>query len=585
MNKFKKIMAGCHTQKKECLHKIYTDKQVYFSSVSSSEQLIEDEKRFHYREVSFSFVGTGFRTPERVVLFVWVPASCFTQSKEITKGNTVAYEDWLLRVLSEPVNELSETLQNNHKDSREKARFYMQTTSPVVQRRNGCIYAEEKEAFRLRIDFCFPLINGRVVNGKSSHKCMKLLLDMICDCLHNAEKTNLLEHIRLYERQKEIQCFLAENELLAFVADGSILPRQGDTELPMREAVPFQSPPGLRTTVHFCDGTELTGMGIKRGITIITGSGYSGKSTLLDALEQGIYFHVKGDGREYVIMEKTACKIYAEDGRYVYATDISPFFTYVPGDGNIFEFSTPHASGSVSQAVNIVEAVYSGSRCLLIDEDTSATNFMIQDSLMRQFIQNESIIPYTDRIQELKERGISTILVIGGSSEYLKYGDRILLLEDYRVFDRTWQAKEILSAKSEKTVPSKGNAESDTHRWMMKKMLPSELSCNEFFYSQCVQIDNARYIKIDDITVDVTYMTALVNEEQINSLVWLLEKLLQKTGDSGEDLKTRCDRLIEGLFDGSLDTVLSADAHQYEFWLEEVRSLDLVMAAVRMRKK
>ena len=128
---------------------------------------------------------------------------------------------------------------------------------------------------------------------------------------------------------------------------------------------------------------------------------------------------------------------------------------------------------------------------------------------MRQFIQNESIIPYTDRIQELKERGISTILVIGGSSEYLKYGDRILLLEDYRVFDRTWQAKEILSAKSEKTVPSKGNAESDTHQWMMEKMLPSELSCNEFFYSQCVQIDNARYIKIDDITVDVTSHTVI----------------------------------------------------------------------------
>lgn len=220
-------------------------------------------KTYHL-SMSFSFVGTGFRTPERVVLFVWVPASSFTQSKEITKSNMAAYEDWLLRVLSEPVNELSETLQNNHKDSREKARFYMQTTSPVVQRRNGCIYAEEKEAFRLRIDFCFPLINGWVVNGKSSHKCMKLLLDMICDCLHNAEKTNLLEHIRLYERQKEIQYFLAENELLAFVADGSILPRQGDTELPMREAVPFQSPPELRTTVHFCDGTELTEHGRRK---------------------------------------------------------------------------------------------------------------------------------------------------------------------------------------------------------------------------------------------------------------------------------------------------------------------------------
>lgn len=591
MNKFKKIMAESHTQKKDCLHKIYTDKQVYISSVRSSAQPVEDEKIFYYRDVSFSFTGTGFRTPEKVILFVWIPEHLLAHGKKMAKDTDIPCEDWLLRLLSGPVNALRETLQNDRKDSREQAAFYMQTVNAVVQRRNGCIYVEEKEAFRLRIAFQFPLINGHSVNGKSSYKNIKRLLDTICDRLTDADEKNLSEHIQLYERQKEIRKFLTNNELVAFVADGSILPRQGGTQTPMQNAVPFQSPPEMHTTIRFSDGTKLTGMGIKKGITIVTGGGYSGKSTLLDALEHGIYFHVKGDGREYVITEKTACKIYAEDGRCVPTTDLSPFFSYMPGESDIFAFSTPRASGSVSQAVNIIEAVYGGSRCLLIDEDTSATNFMIQDPVMRQFIQKESIIPYTDRIRELKERGISTILVIGGSSEYLTYGDCILMLEDYHVFDRTAQAREILSAdRTEKMMCNEGNTnrEKSPYQWTDHQTLPREFSCNGFFYSQCVQIDHARYIKIDDITVDVTRITALIDDEQINSLMWLLEKLLQMDGGSTtaneKDLNDCCIKLIRRLFDDSMDTVLSSHSHRYEFWLEEVRSLDLVMAACRMRK-
>ncbi|MCM1246208.1 MAG: ABC-ATPase domain-containing protein [Roseburia sp.] len=586
MNKFKKIMAASHTQKKNCLHKIYTDKQVHISSVSSSEQPIEDEKIFYYREISFSFMGTGFRTPERVLLFVWIPDELLDCGKELTKDTTIPCEDWLLRILSEPVNALGEALQNDHKDSREKAKFYMQSISPVVQRRNGCIYVVEKKAFRLRIEFEFALINGHSVNGKSSYKNIKQLLDLICDRLANAGRNSLSEHIQLYKRQKEIEQFLAKNELLAFVADGSILPRKGDTQAPMEGAVPFQSPPELRTVICFHDGTSLSGMGIKKGITVITGGGYSGKSTLLDALEQGIYFHVKGDGREYVIVEKTACKIYAEDGRCVDSTDITPFFSWMPEGSDVSDFSTSHASGSVSQAVNIIEAVYAGSRCLLIDEDTSATNFMIQDPVMRQLVPKESIIPYTDRILELKRRGISTILVIGGSSEYIKYGDCILMMEDYCVSDQTEQAKKILLANEKGSISSIGNAGKLVGRcqWMDQKELSEKFFCDGFFYRSCVRIDRARYIKIDDIMVDITRMTSLVDEAQMNSLAWLLEKLLQESGENREDLSVSCDRLIDRLFGNTMNTVGASYSHQYEFWLEQVRSIDLVMAAVRMRK-
>lgn len=450
MNHFKKIMTQNHMQNKECLHMLYTDRQIYISSVSSSMQPVEDEKLFHYREVSFSFAGTGFRTPEKVVLYVWIPGRLLNYEKEMT-SERIPSEDWLMRRLSKPINALSETWQNDHKDVREKSAFSMQEVSHVVRRRNGCLYMELQEAFRIRISFRFPLINGHSVNGKSGFKGMKQLLDMICDILETTDKEELRAHIRLYKKQWEIREYLKKNSLLAFVADGSILPREGDTREPMRGAVPFQSPPQLRVEIPLSDGTKIEGMGVKKGITIITGGGYSGKSTLLDALEQGIYFHVAGDGREYVIVEETACKIYAEDGRVVHNMDISPFFSYIPGQSDRHDFSTPHASGSLSQATNIVEAVYGGSRLLLIDEDTSATNFMIRDRLMRQLVQKESIIPYTDRIRELSERDVTTILVIGGSGEYLEYGDCVLLLEDYRVYDRTEEVGKMHVVKTYRT--------------------------------------------------------------------------------------------------------------------------------------
>lgn len=578
MNHFKKIMTQSHIQNKECLHQLYTDRQIYISWMSSSEQPVEDEKIFYYREISFSFAGTGFRTPESVVLYVWVPGGLVGYEKEMDRER-IPCEDWLLRTLSKPVNALPGTWQNDHKDAREKPVFSMQEVSSAVRRRNGCLYMEQQEAFRIRIAFRFPLINGHSVNGKSGFKGLKLLLDTLCDSLEAAKREDLQEHVQLYKRQWEIRNYLKKNNLLVFVADGSILPRQGDTQEPMRSAVPFQSPPQLRVTIPLSDGTRIEGMGIKKGITIVTGGGYSGKSTLLDALEQGIYFHVAGDGREYVIVEETACKIYAEDGRVVHDTDISPFFSHIPGQNDRHIFSTSHASGSMSQAVNIVEAVYGGSRLLLIDEDTSATNFMIRDRLMRQLVQKEPIIPYTDRIRELREQDVSTILVIGGSSEYLEYGDCILLLEDYRVHDRTEETKELLYDKEVERRTCE-----DTHRWTKHRSLPRKLCGEEPLYSRSVRIDNGRFVCLGDITADITRLTALRDEGQINTLAWLLEQLLWRSWQEGEDLDACCRQLTQSLFEDSLDVVLASRSHEYEFWLEEVRSLDLMMAAGRLRK-
>lgn len=590
MNQFKKIMAQSHTQNKDCLHRLYTDRWIYNSHISSSQQPIEDEKIYYYRGISFTFAGTGFRTPQRSVLYVWVPGEILGFTGESAE-EYVPCEDWLLRNLSGPVNDLAKSLQNDHKDAREKPDFSMQETNCVVHRRSGCLYIRERKAFRLRIAFSFPLIGGHSVNGKSGYKGIKMLLDTLCGCLESADRESLREQIQIYRRQADIRGYLEKNRLLAFVADGSILPRQGDTQMPLSGAVPFQSPVSLRVSISLGDGTVLTGMGIRRGVTVITGGGYGGKSTLLDALEQGIYNHVKGDGREYVIAEKTACKIYAEDGRCVQTTDLSPFFSYLPGRGGAHAFSTAHASGSVSQAVNIVEAVYGGSRLLLIDEDTSATNFMIRDRLMRRLVRREPIVPYTDRIRELSGRDVSTILVIGGSGEYLRYADCVLLLEDYRVYDKTAEIRELLSGgdcggSEEFPGGDRGGQESDveTHRWTEQRFLPDELQLNELYSGYTVQFDHERRIRLGEITADLTRLTALESSGQLYTLAWLLEMLLLRERQQGVDLKLCCQRLVQNLFEDCRDIVLTSRTHGYELELEEVRCLDLLMAAFRLRK-
>lgn len=580
MKQFKKIMAQSHTQKKDCLHRLYTDRQIYISSLSSSEQPIENEKLYDYRGISFTLAGTGFREPQRMILYVWIPESWIGCAIE-TAEEYIPCEDYLLRNLSEPVNALAKSLQNDHKDARDKPDFSIQETDAVIRRRSGCLYIKERKEFRLRITFVFPLINGHSVNGKSGYKGMKLLLDTLCDCLENMDREKLQEQIQLYHRQMDIRRYLKKTGLLAFVADGSILPRQGETQMPLAGAVPFQSPAQLRVSISFEDGTALTGMGLKQGITVITGGGYGGKSTLLDALEQGIYSHVQGDGREYVITEETACKVYAEDGRCVQPTDLSPFFSYLPGSTDIHAFSTPHASGSVSQAVNIIEAVYGGSRLLLIDEDTSATNFMIRDQLMRRLVRREPIVPYTDRIRELSERGVSTILVIGGSGEYLRYADLCLLLEDYQVYDKTMELRELLPFGDS---PHHETSDERTHRWTEQRYLPAQYQLGEGYFGYTVQIDHERRISLGKLTADLTRLTALETPGQLYTLAWLLEMLLLRDRRQDEDLKSCCERLVETLFDDSLDVVLTSRTHRYELQLEEVRCLDLLLAALRLRK-
>ncbi len=256
------------------------------------------------------------------------------------------------------------------------------------------------------------------------------------------------EHVETIEDSAWIRSQLSDRGLVAFVADGARLPREsGVGDRPMKEnVVPFQSPESLKVEFDPPNRGKIAGMGVPEGITLIVGGGYHGKSTLLNAIAQGVYDHIPKDGREYVVTNPSGMIIRAEDGRFVESVDISPFIQNLPSGIDTSEFSTEDASGSTSQAANIMESLEVGAKLLLIDEDISATNFMIRDERMQELVakEKEPITPLIDKIDLLyKDKGVSVILVMGGSGDYFDVADTVVMMDAYRPLDVTKDAKKI----------------------------------------------------------------------------------------------------------------------------------------------
>jgi len=313
----------------------------------------------------------------------------------------------------------------------------------------------------VRIEVGLPAAGRRILG--------EVAVTLLCDRLPRlVEQSLLCEHADPGEAQRFVDCVenqefvrarLPELGLVAFVGNGSVLPRESgasDRPLDRSQAVPFQSPPGLEVEIPVLHGSEGTadptgvwrGMGVATGVTLIVGGGYHGKSTLLRALERAVHPHVPGDGRERVVSRPDLVKIRAEDGRSVRGVDIHGFIDRLPGGRSTRSFSTDDASGSTSQAASIVEALEAGSRGLLLDEDTSATNFMVRDARMQALVhrEHEPITPFVDRVGELRDRhGVSTVLVMGGSGDYFEVADRVIALRDYRAIDVTGEAEAIAS--------------------------------------------------------------------------------------------------------------------------------------------
>lgn len=406
-------------------------------------------------------------------------------------------------------------------------------------------------AITLRFEAGFPASGRTIQAGELGKMLFTILPEGVRSSLfyERADREKLKRAVRLCENQQFIREKLEELSLCAFVADGSILPREsGVSERPMKGAVPFQSPETLRITLALPDGSKISGMGIPKGITLFVGGGYHGKSTILQALQNGVYNHIEGDGREYVITDDTAFKLRAEDGRSISGVDISPFIKNLPNGKDTVHFSTEDASGSTSQAANLMEAAESGSRLLLIDEDTSATNFMIRDQLMSQVITpfEEPITPFISRVRSLyTDLGISTVIVAGSSGSYFHVADQVIQMKEYVPYDITRKAKQAAEAFPSMTgekepfpsftkrrVPKPDPVIQKEDRVKLKAMGTSELMlCRE-----CVELRYLEQLKDQEQTLALAYLLRYVEKKlfdgkkSLEEIGMLLEKQLREQG-------------------------------------------------------
>ena len=300
---------------------------------------------------------------------------------------------------------------------------------------------------RLRLTVGLPAAGRRILGRAASELLAQRLPSTLDGVFARPDFTALEDHVHCVEDQVALRAQLSESRLVAFLSGGSVLPRRSGVDMrPLSNAVPLEVPDALRIELEAPHAGKLAGLGIPCGVTLIVGGGYHGKSTLLFVLALGVYDHIPGDGRERCVSVGDAVTVRAEDGRSVRGVDLRPFIGQLPLDRDTERFDTDDASGSTSQAAAIVEALEAGGGALLVDEDTAATNFMIRDARMRELVPSakEPITPYLDRVRQLwEERGVSSILVVGGAGDYLDVADTVVQMEDYRPRDVTAHAREV----------------------------------------------------------------------------------------------------------------------------------------------
>lgn len=406
-----------------------------------------------------------------------------------------------------------------------------------ILERTACEITEKGITARFFIGF--PA-NGRTINATELEK---ILFDFLPVCVQKAFLYRNINHkeleqtIFLAEDQTYIRSQLAKRNLVAFVADGSILPREsGISSRPMKVSIPFTSPESLRVTMDLPHKGKISGMGIPEGITLIVGGGYHGKSTLLNALELGVYNHISGDGREYVITDDTALKLRSEDGRFIKDVDISLFINDLPNKKDTRCFSTEDASGSTSQAADIVEGMEAGSRVFLLDEDTSATNFMVRDTFMQEVIsrEKEPITPFLERAEDLyKKAGISTILVAGSSGAFFHIADTIIQMDSYHPVDISEKVRGLCGKYPLNPVKAPEFRFPESHR-IMQKQTPSIRSHgrNAGRPEQLkIKVHGKDGFLIGKQDVDLRYIEQLIDTEQTAALGLLLKYTIEKLTD------------------------------------------------------
>jgi len=521
--------------------------------------------------------GDPFASPSRLRVIVPMKVAKFPGETFNTPYKKIAFKDYLTRYFHK-------VLQREYRGVGGTGKSGMLTIDApgqeILDRTSVYVDHEKVEA---RLEAGLPA-KGRRILGKG---CKIIFFDVLPKIVEKAllydkiPEDELLSHIQLAEDQHALRQALEKENLIAFVANGSILPREsGISQKPLgKNAVPFISPESMEMTFRLPHKGEITGMGIKKGITLIVGGGYHGKSTLLQALESGVYEHIRGDGREFVLADPMAMKIRAEDGRRVEKVNISPFINNLPQGTDTVAFSTENASGSTSQAANIIEALEGGATTLLIDEDTSATNFMIRDQRMKELVhkEKEPISPFIDKVGSLhREKGVSTILVIGGSGEYFDVADRVIMMDEYRPKDVTEEAKAIAERDPDSSRGEEHAAFGDiTPRRVLKTSFPRDRKGIK------IKTKGVKILLYNRLAIELYGIEQLMDYSQTNAIGEIIRILAQGRYDEKQTISEILDDIHQLISTEGLEKIASFQGHPGN--LARPRKLDVLAALNRYR--
>ncbi|MBO3725157.1 ABC-ATPase domain-containing protein [Actinomyces bowdenii] len=422
---------------------------------------------------------------------------------------------------------------------------------------------------------------GRSIQGRAAARIVSLdLVRALKEALDlTGERLERLgEHIAALEDHRALSAIVQERGWVSFLADGAMLPRRsGVSDEPLADGLPLTAPESLAAVVELPHAGAVRGTAIGTGVSLIVGGGYHGKSTLLGAIERGVYPHIPGDGRELVATVPEAVKVRAADGRAVTGVDLTPFISHLPAGRDTAAFTTRNASGSTSQAASIIEAIEAGATTLLLDEDTSATNLLIRDSRMRNLVadEREPITPLVDRIGALaRQRDVSTLMVMGGSGDYLDVADRVLLMDSYRLRDATEHAREVTAAQ-----PRPLTALDDFPPPIARIPLPAPPRTRRG--PSRTRSHGTRALVLDREEIDISDVAGVVDPGQAEAVARALRALLEQRFD-GESPLAECLEDLEGLLDDEgLDAL--AEGGQRPAFLVRPRMVDVAAAVSRYR--
>jgi len=520
--------------------------------------------------------GDPFATPSRVRVLVPMEFADFDLDDLGPDPRRVALADLLCRRFGAVAGEVA-----RRRGSGKSGAIEIAGCGQEVLERTAIVLDERRVEARFVVGL--PA-RGRRVDGRAA-------VAMLCDDLPRIVERSLVaaaldpaevaRHLDAVEDARALREQLSGAGLVAFVADGAVLPRRsGVDDRPMLDGVtPFRSPKSLRCTFEVPHAGRVSGLGIPRGVTLIVGGGYHGKSTLLRAVERGVYDHRAGDGRELVVTDAAAVKVRAEDGRSVAGVDISPFIDGLPGGADTRAFCTADASGSTSQAAAIVEAIEAGATALLLDEDTSATNFLIRDRRMQELVSKgaEPITPLVDKVQQLhRDHGVSTLLVMGGSGDYFDVADTVLGMEAFVPRDATARAREIALAHRTERIPEGGEHFGTLGR---RRPLAASLDPRRGRRDVSLRSRGTRSIEFGEHEIDLGAVEQLVDGGQTRAIAEALEFARREILDGDLDLAAALDVVDAAIEARGLDAVQGRPAGD----LARFRRFELAAALNRLR--